>query len=275
MKIKKIDRAMFKKKSLLFIAVFTLSLSLILGGSSVIAAAEEGTKDAKNPVRDTCIKYITNGAKAACDDNEDHQNIKHARYTASYHCKDKSADDGTKLEDCINDTASKFIKEAATKDPKPKSENGFTARLTSDLEEDAKATGGAIDQPFSQAAKSPADYCEAGSLDCTLDPAACEAAASNGKQLQGCPNPGTPCSDRGCDLVGKYVNPGIAVLTAIFGLISVISIIAGAIQYSASAGDPQKVTAAKRRIIMTITAIVAYAFLYSFIQFLIPGGVFG
>jgi archaellum component FlaF (FlaF/FlaG flagellin family) len=60
----------------------------------------------------------------------------------------------------------------------------------------------------------------------------------------------------------------------IFGIIAVASLIFGGIQYSASAGDPQNVAKAKKRIIDTIIAIVAYFFLYMFIQFLVPGGAF-
>ena len=57
-----------------------------------------------------------------------------------------------------------------------------------------------------------------------------------------------------------------------FGLIAVISIILGGIQYSASEGDPQKASKAKNRIVNTIFAIFAYALLYGFLQFLVPGG---
>lgn len=82
------------------------------------------------------------------------------------------------------------------------------------------------------------------------------------------------CSKDKCDFVGRYVNPAINLMSVSFGIIAVISIIVGGIQYSASAGDPQKVTRAKTRIQNTIIAIVAYFFLYGFLQFLIPGGIF-
>jgi hypothetical protein len=86
--------------------------------------------------------------------------------------------------------------------------------------------------------------------------------------------PTSPCNASGCDLIGKYVNPLINVLSVIFGLIAVISIILGGIQYSTSEGDPQKASQAKNRIAGTIMAIFAYALLYGFLQFLIPGGLF-
>lgn len=83
------------------------------------------------------------------------------------------------------------------------------------------------------------------------------------------------CSvDKGCDLVGKYLNPFINLLSVTFGLITVISLILGAIQYITSEGDPQKASRAKNRMVNTVFAILAYAVLYGFLQFLVPGGVF-
>jgi hypothetical protein len=87
-------------------------------------------------------------------------------------------------------------------------------------------------------------------------------------------SPTPSCSGPSCDLIASYVNPVIDLLSIAFGLIAVISIIMGGIQYSASQGDPQKAAAAKSRISNTIIAIFAYLFLYAFLQFLIPGGAF-
>lgn len=88
------------------------------------------------------------------------------------------------------------------------------------------------------------------------------------------PSPGSPtgCNPSGCDLIANYVNPAINLLSALFGLIAVASIIMGGIQYAASEGDPQKAANAKNRIYSTIIAIFAYLFLYAFLQFLVPGG---
>jgi len=86
--------------------------------------------------------------------------------------------------------------------------------------------------------------------------------------------PAAACNKSSCDLIAKYVNPSINVLSACFGLIAVISLILGGIQFSMSEGDPQKAAAAKSRITNTIIAIVAYSLLYGFLQFLVPGGFF-
>jgi hypothetical protein len=58
------------------------------------------------------------------------------------------------------------------------------------------------------------------------------------------------------------------------GIIVVISLIMGGIEYSTSEGDPQKSAKAKRRITNTLIALIAFFFLYAFLQFLIPNGVF-
>ena len=79
--------------------------------------------------------------------------------------------------------------------------------------------------------------------------------------------------DRGADgLIHNYVNPFINFLAIAVGIIVTISIVVGGIQYSASADDPQKVAKAKDRIINAIIALLAFLFLYAFLQWLVPGG---
>lgn len=86
---------------------------------------------------------------------------------------------------------------------------------------------------------------------------------------------GSHCVDYNhCDLVALYVNPFIRLLTIVVGLAVAASLIMGGIQYIASSGDPQKVGAAKTRITNTLMAFFAYAFMYAFLNFLVPGGLF-
>jgi hypothetical protein len=87
-------------------------------------------------------------------------------------------------------------------------------------------------------------------------------------------DPAIKCDKNKCDLIKKYVNPTMNLLTVAFGLIAVISLIIGSINYTTSEGDPQKASKAKQRIFNTVVAVAAYMFLYGFLQFLIPGGVF-
>lgn len=91
-----------------------------------------------------------------------------------------------------------------------------------------------------------------------------------------CPDPAAKasCDDDACDLVQLYLNPAIALLSGLVGLVVAGSIIFGGIEYSSSQGDPQKAAKAKSRITNAIFALIAYLFLWAFLQFLIPGGVF-
>ena len=76
-----------------------------------------------------------------------------------------------------------------------------------------------------------------------------------------------------CDLLDKYINPFINFLAAFVGIAVVASIIFGGIQYSNSAGDPQKTTMAKNRIRNAIVALITFVLLYAMLNFLIPGGL--
>jgi len=84
----------------------------------------------------------------------------------------------------------------------------------------------------------------------------------------------TVCNSSGCDLIARYINPAINILSVLFGLVVVISVISGSIQYITSEGDPQKSSNAKNHITNALLAFFAYALLYGFLQFLIPGGIF-
>lgn len=135
------------------------------------------------------------------------------------------------------------------------------------------ATKAACEVGFNGGGKPPKELVQSACADYdagTADLQACQAAwaaASN-------EDPAVYCGANNCDFVAKYVNPAINLFSLSFGLIAVISILLGGIQYSASQGDPQKAAAAKSRISNTLIAIFAYLFFYVFLQFLVPGGVF-
>lgn len=74
--------------------------------------------------------------------------------------------------------------------------------------------------------------------------------------------------------VENYVNPFVLLLTALVGVVAIISIIYAGIQYASSADDPGTVSKAKQRIFNTILGLVAYIFLFAFLNYLIPGGFF-
>jgi hypothetical protein len=77
----------------------------------------------------------------------------------------------------------------------------------------------------------------------------------------------------GSKLITEYLSPFINFLAGIVGLVVTISIVVGGIQYASSADDPSKVNKAKQRIYNAIIALLAFLFLYLFLQWIIPGGI--
>lgn len=88
----------------------------------------------------------------------------------------------------------------------------------------------------------------------------------------GCPN--GKSRESGCGIVEKYLNPLINLLSAAVGMIVIIMIIVGGIQYASAGGDAGKVAAAKSRIFNAIFALIVFLFLYAILQWLVPGGAF-
>lgn len=83
-----------------------------------------------------------------------------------------------------------------------------------------------------------------------------------------CPS-GAASSAEDC-MTAKYINPLIKVLASVAGVAVVGGLIWGGIQYSSSAGDPQKVAKGKKTIVSALTGLVAFLLLGSFIQFMAP-----
>lgn len=82
------------------------------------------------------------------------------------------------------------------------------------------------------------------------------------------------CTGNDCSgLISKYVNPFIRLLTGIVGIAVAISIVVGGIQYSSAGGDPGKVAKARQRITNSIIGLLAYLFMFAFLQWLVPGGI--
>ena len=75
-----------------------------------------------------------------------------------------------------------------------------------------------------------------------------------------------------CAITG-YVLILINVLSATLGVAVTAVIIIAGIQYSASAGNPQATAAAKKRITNAALALVFFAAMYGFLQWIVPGGV--
>jgi|GEM_PF-394290 len=96
----------------------------------------------------------------------------------------------------------------------------------------------------------------------------CIIAGTGDPALKGCDKAGS------CDIIHKYVNPAIEVFSAIAGIVVAIAIVYGGILYSMAGGDSGKVSKAKSLIRNAVLSLVAYIFLWAFLQWLIPGGLF-
>jgi hypothetical protein len=73
----------------------------------------------------------------------------------------------------------------------------------------------------------------------------------------------------------KDINQVVGFLSAGVGIIVTGVIIVGGIQYMTAGDNPQAITAAKKRITNGLIALVAFLFMFAFLQWLVPGGVFG
>lgn len=76
-----------------------------------------------------------------------------------------------------------------------------------------------------------------------------------------------------CGII-RYLLIFINALSALVGVVIVGVITVGGIQYSTAADNPQATMAAKKRIGNAIAALLLYIFMFSFLQWLVPGGIF-
>ena len=72
----------------------------------------------------------------------------------------------------------------------------------------------------------------------------------------------------------KQINTIIIALSAGIGIVVIIMIIVGGIQYTTAGGDSSRVAAAKSRIFNAVIALVAFFFMFGFLQWIVPGGLF-
>ncbi len=77
-----------------------------------------------------------------------------------------------------------------------------------------------------------------------------------------------------CKIIQSYLIPFINVLSAVAGVVIVIMIVVGAIQYTSARDNPQAVSAARDRIMNAILALFMLMGTVAFLQWLVPGGIF-
>lgn len=82
---------------------------------------------------------------------------------------------------------------------------------------------------------------------------------------------GVELTEENCGII-TIVKVTANILGGIAALVIVLMIVWGGIQYSAAGADPNKVQAAKQKIINALLALLLFIFGFAFLQWLIPGG---
>lgn len=85
-------------------------------------------------------------------------------------------------------------------------------------------------------------------------------------------NPAENCSD--CTTLEKDVQLIMNVLIIGVGLVVTLMIVIAGIQYTLARENPQAVQAAKSKITNAVIAMVSFMLIYTFIQWIVPGGLF-
>lgn len=83
-----------------------------------------------------------------------------------------------------------------------------------------------------------------------------------------------PCGPDGKDNIWGLLRIVVNTLTAGIGIVAVAGVIYGAILYTSAGGSMEQIKQAKMIIYNVAIGLVTYAFMYSFLNFLIPGGLF-
>lgn len=76
------------------------------------------------------------------------------------------------------------------------------------------------------------------------------------------------------NLIVQDLNKIVNVLSGLVGVVVVGTIILGGIQFATAGDKADAVSAAKKRITNGVLALVVFLFIFAFLQWLIPGGIF-
>lgn len=86
--------------------------------------------------------------------------------------------------------------------------------------------------------------------------------------------PGSGSTSSGSKTIDRLLQGTIDLMAALTGIVIVLSIIIGAIQYMTARDNSGQVAAAKNRILMSVLSLVLFIFAYTILQWLVPGGIF-
>lgn len=125
-----------------------------------------------------------------------------------------------------------------------------------------------LKRPFSRILKTPITGAFAVSAGILL------ATVSNSTVVQATSSALASSSTASADEIYRWLDVAINLLSAMVGLVVVISIIVAGIQYMTAGGNSSQVSAAKNRISMAVLAMILFGLAYALLQWLIPGGIF-
>ncbi len=77
-----------------------------------------------------------------------------------------------------------------------------------------------------------------------------------------------------CNSIDQDLQIAMNVLSIGVGVVVTLMMVMGGLQYMTSRDNPQAVQAARARIMNAVIAMVSYVFIYAFLQWIVPGGVF-
>jgi len=83
-----------------------------------------------------------------------------------------------------------------------------------------------------------------------------------------------PVTTTDCAVLADYIVPLINALSGAVGVVIVIMVVWGGIQYAAAKDNPQQAASAKEHIRNALFALVIYIFMVAFLNWIVPGGVF-
>jgi hypothetical protein len=93
-----------------------------------------------------------------------------------------------------------------------------------------------------------------------------------------CSSTNTTASVKACinnDPIIKDLQIIVNIMSALVAIVVIGAIILGGIQYAAAGSSPDGVAKAKKRITDAVLAFIVFLFIFAFVQWLVPGGVFG
>lgn len=83
-----------------------------------------------------------------------------------------------------------------------------------------------------------------------------------------------PLNSNNCPFLKNYVVPAVSTLSGAVGVVVLIMIAWGGLQYTSSRDNPQQAAAAKNHITNALFALAVYIFMVAFLNWLVPGGIF-